>query len=145
MYLVNSFYDEKTGISICEVKHKNQIYSGLSRLHPDDEEAGLGSKYTGCRYAELRAEIAALKNEHKEAKAACEECRKFVKACSQYKNFDKESPTAKAMFRQLSQRIKKVNKLADEINKKLNALNMAIKQKEIVHNALQKYIQVKKD
>lgn len=138
MRLVNSIYNEDLGTSVCEVVHKKQTYTGLSKLHPDDKEAGLGSRYTGCRYAELRAEIKALKDEYNREKAACEECRKFVKACSQYKIFDKESPTAKAIFRQLNRRIKKVNELADLINKKLSDLDVAIKQKDIVHRALER-------
>lgn len=137
MHLVNSIYNEDLGTSVCEVVHKKQTYAGLSRLHPEDKEAGLGSKYTGCRYAEMRAEIKALKAEYKKEKAACEECRKFVTACTQYKNFDKESPTAKAMFRQLNRRIKTVNDLADKINNKMYELDMAIRQKDIVHNALE--------
>lgn len=143
MRLVNSIYNEDLGTSVCEVMYKKQTYAGLSRLHPEDKKAGLGSKYTGCRYAELRAEIKALKAEYKEEKAACEECRKFVKACSQYKNFDKESPTAKAMFRQLNRRIKKVNDLADAINNKMMDLDSAIRQKEIVHKALERKLNSK--
>lgn len=145
MRLVNSIYNEDLGTSVCEIVHKKQTYAGLSRLHPEDKEAGLGSKYTGCRYAELRAEIKALKDEYKKEKIACEECRKFVKACSQYKNFDKESPTAKAMFRQLNRRIKKVNDLADAINNKMMDLDSAIRQKEIVHKALERKLNSKQD
>lgn len=143
MILTESVYIEHNGNSYCEVLHKGERYIGHAKLHPEDKDKA--SRYTGCRFAEMRAEIKALKAEYKKEKAACEECRKFVKACTQYKNFDKESPTAKAMFRQLNQRIKRVNKLADEINKKLNNLDMAIRQKEIVHNALQKHTQAKND
>lgn len=136
MRLILSNYDETTGISYCEVQHKGKIYSGVSRLHPEDKE--IASKYTGCRYAEIKAEIKALKAEYNEAKASCEECRKFVKACSQYSNFDKESPTAKVMYRQLNRRIKKVNQLADKINQRIMDLDIAIKQKDIVHKALER-------
>ena len=138
MVLKDSVYIEETGQSFCSVIYKNKTYTGTAQLHPEDKEAGLGSKYTGCRFAEMRAEIKALKNEYRKAKAACEECRKFVKACTQYKNFDKESPTAKAMFKQLNKRIKQVNALADKINKKMEDLRTAIKQKEIIHNALER-------
>lgn len=143
MQLIHSKYDELTGISVCDIKYKGIIYRGIAQLHLDDKLANKGSKFTGCRYAEMRAQIKALKNEYKIEKAACEECRKFVKACLQYKNFDKESLTAKAMFKQLNKRIKKVNHLADEINEKINELNIAIKQKDIVSKALEKYSQNK--
>ena len=42
------------------------------------------------------------------------------------------------MYRQLNRRIKRVNQLADEINQKISDLNIAIKQKEIVHKALER-------
>ena len=136
MQLIESYFNETLGKSISVVKHRKRQYYGYAWIHPEDKEKA--SKYTGSRYAEMRAEIKALKAEHKREKAACEECRKFVKACSQYKNFDKDSSTAKAMYRQLNRWIKRVNQLADEINQKINDLNIAIKQKEIVHKALER-------
>lgn len=136
MQLIESYFNEVLGKSISVIKHKKKKYYGYAWIHPEDKE--IASKYTGCRYAEMRAEIKALKAEHKREKAACEECRKFVKACSQYKNFDKDSPTAKAMYRQLNRRIKRVNQLADEINQKMINLETAIKQKEIVSKALER-------
>ena len=136
MKLIESYFNPTLGKSISVVKHKKKQYHGYAWVHPEDEE--IASKYTGCRYAEMRAEIKALKHEYKKEKQSCEECRKFVKACSQYKNFDKDSSTAKAMYRQLNRRIKRVNQLADEINQKINDLNIAIKQKEIVHKALER-------
>ena len=138
MQLLSSYFDEKTGKSVVVVKHKKQLYEGTAKLHPEDKEKA--SKYTGCRYAELRAEIKALKEEHQKEKNACEEVHKFVKACSQYTNFDETSPTAKAVYRQLHRRIKRVNDLADLINKKMQDLDIAIRQKEIVSNALQQKI-----
>ena len=44
-----------------------------------------------------------------------------------YKDFDKNSPTAKVMYRQLNQRIKKVNKLIDEINAMYLGLRVAFR------------------
>lgn len=141
MQLIDSIFNEDTGKSTSVIKYKKNKYYGYARLHPEDKEKT--SKFTGCRYAEMRAEIKALKAEHKREKLACEECRKFVTACSQYKNFDKESPTAKVMFRQLNRRIKRVNSLADLINKKMSDLETAIKQKEIVSNALERKLKQK--
>ena len=42
------------------------------------------------------------------------------------------------MYRQLNRRIKRVNQLADEINQKMRDLDIAIKQKDIVHKALER-------
>ena len=142
MHLISSYFNEETGKSIVEVKHKKRIYHGTARLHPEDMDKA--SKYAGCRFAEIRAEIKALKTEHRKEKEACEEIHKFVRACAQYKNFDETSPTAKAMYRQLHRRIKRVNDLADLINQKLQDLETTIKQKEIVGNALEKKTKHKK-
>ena len=136
MELLSSYFDERTGKSIVVIKHKKKIYEGTAKLHPEDVDKA--SKYAGCRFAEIRAEIQALKVEHRKEKAACEEIHKFVRACTQYKNFDETSPTAKAIYRQLHRRIKRVNDLADLINQKLQDLEIAIKQKEIIGNALEK-------
>ena len=141
MHLISSYFNEETGKSIVEVKHKKRIYYGTARLHPEDVDKA--SKYAGCRFAEIRAEIQALKVEYRKEKATCEEIRKFVKACAQYRNFDEISPTAKAIYRQLNRRIKKVNNLADLINQKLQDLETAIKQKEIVSNALERKLKQK--
>ena len=72
-------------------------------------------------------------------KAACEECRKFVVAVSQYANFDKSSPSAKAMFRQLNRRIKEVNEIAEQIGLLQMRLNIAISQQnKVKQNRLNK-------
>ena len=112
--------DKEKQKSVVFIKYKGYLFPGYSYCHPDDE----WSEFIGCGYAEIRAQIKALKWELKQKKAACDECRKFVKAVSQYKNFNKEDGTAKAMYRQLNRRIKEVNKIVDEINALELALNI---------------------
>ena len=114
MIFKDSYTVPEQGVSVVTVEHRGKQYIGQAHLHPDDKDNW--SEFTGCRYAEMRAQIAALKQEHKEKKQACEECRKFIKSVSCYKNFDKSSPIAKDMYKQLNVRIKEVNKLADIIN-----------------------------
>lgn len=133
MKLIDAWFEESTGKSYATVEHLGRRYQGVAKLHPEEENA---SRFTGCRYAEMRAQIKALKNERKEKMAVCEECRKFIKACSQYKGWDKESSTAKAIYTQLNKRIKEVNKLTNEINHLMWDLNIAIKQQESVHKKL---------
>ena len=110
---------EALGESFVEIKYKNKYFIGQAKKHPDDD----WSEFIGCGYAEIRAQIKALKYELYKKKIACEECRKFVRAISQYKNFNKEDGTAKAMYRQLNRRIKEVNNIIDEIN----ALELSLK------------------
>lgn len=124
-FLTSKTYPDR-GLSIVYVKHKRNSYRGEAKLHPDD----IWSEFTGCRFAEERAEIKALKNEYKQKKHDCDECKKFVAAVQQYAKFDPKDPSAKAMFRQLNCRIKEVNRLVDEINKKEFNLHVAIRQQD---------------
>jgi predicted RNase H-like nuclease (RuvC/YqgF family) len=136
MKLINAYFDEKNGISYATVQHNingiKRRFEGIAKLHPEDNK----SKFTGCRYAETRAQIKALKAERESLIKKCEECRKFVKACSQYKNWDKESPTAKAIYKQLNKRIKAINELTNRINHLQWDLNIAIKQQDMFNKKL---------
>ena len=136
MRLVDAYFNENTGISYATVEHTingiKRRFQGIAKVHPEDA----GSKFTGCRYAETRAQIKALKAERESLIAKCEECRKFVKACSQYKLWDKESNTAKAIYKQLNSRIKQVNELTNKINHLQWDLNIAIRQQDTVGKKL---------
>ena len=136
MKLIDAYLDENTGISYAIVEHTingtKERFEGIARVHPEDTP----SKFTGCRYAEMRAQIKALKTERQSLIWKCEECRKFVKACSQYKNWDKKSLVAKIIYKQLNKRIKAVNKITDKINELEWDLRIAIRQQDTVHNKL---------
>ena len=132
MKLISSYFNE--GVSLCEIQHKKKIYRGISRIHPDDLHSN--SMLFGGAIAEKRAQIRALKDELKKEKSSCDECRKFVKACVGYKNFDKNSPTAKAMFTQLNKRIKRVNQIVDRINELEEEVQKDIQKRDIVVRAL---------
>lgn len=114
MKFIDSSYDSETGKSKVIMQHLGVKFVGTAKLHPDDWENA--SSYEGCFIAEQRAMILALKYERYLAKRKADEAIDFMKACNCYKNFDKESLTAKAMYRQLNQRIKKVNNITDKIN-----------------------------
>ena len=133
MKLIDAWFEESTGKSYATVEHLGRRYQGMSKLHPEEENA---SRFTGCRYAEMRAQIKALKFERELKIQKCDECRKFIKACSQYNGWNKESSTAKAIYTQLNKRIKEVDKLTNEINRLMWDLNIAIKQQESVHKKL---------
>lgn len=134
MIYQNSWSDKERGLSITTIRHKKKNYVGKARLHPDDKHNW--SEFTGCRYAEIRAEIKALKAELKEKKQSCEECRKFVNAVMQYKNFNREDPSSKAMFRQLNKRIKEVNSIIEEINHLEFGLKISIRQQDSINNKI---------
>ena len=126
MRFLDSGTAKETSYSTVVIAHKGNKYVGQAKCHPDDTF----SEFTGCRYAQERAEINALKDEWKQKKHDCDECRKYLIAVSQYAGFDKESSTAKAMFRQLNCRIKEVNKLAEIISQKQFNLQIAIRQQD---------------
>lgn len=132
----DSHYFPSDGISMASVEHLGKIFSATSQLLEADFDKI--SKFTGCRFAEMKAEIKALKYERNLEKQKCEEIRKFVKACCQCKNWDKDSPTAKVVYRQLNKRIKRVNQLADQINMLEHELLMAIRRQDLVTAALQR-------
>lgn len=137
MRLVDAYYSEYLGKSFATVEHTiggvKRRFEGMAKIHPEEDHS---SKFTGCRYAEMRAQIKALKAERAELIMKCEECRKFVKACAQYGNWDKTSPTAKAVYRQLNRRIKEVNELTDRITQLQWDLNIAIKQQDSIGKKL---------
>ncbi len=137
MRLVDAYYDEYTGVSYATVIHTingiERRFEGISRIHPEEEHA---SKFTGCRYAEMRAQIKALKAERESLIWKCNECRNFVKACGQYNNWDRDSAVAKVVYRQLNRRIKEVNALTDKITQLQWDLNIAIRQQESVNKKL---------
>ena len=86
----------------------------------------------------MKATIKALKYERKLEKEKAEACRIFVKDCANYKDFDKESRMAKIMYKQLNVRIKKVNKLTDQINQLYKDLQQVIWGRDITLKAIER-------
>ena len=114
MKFISSSYDKTTGKSQVVMQHLGVKFIGNAQVHPDEFDKA--SEYAGCYYAELRATIKALKYERIIAKGEADICRNFVKSIECYSKFNKEDESAKSLYRQLNQKIKKVNDLADEIN-----------------------------
>lgn len=61
--LSNSAFDPVSGKSIVTVKTKRGTYTGVAKVHPDDEE--IQNKYTGLRIAEMKAVRKAYRDELK--------------------------------------------------------------------------------
>lgn len=121
---------ERTSNVIVEMN--GELFSGKAKCHEEDA----WSEFTGCRFAEQRAEIAALKDYRRKKKEECENIRKFIRSLNCYKNFDKESPTAKVIYRQLNKRIKEVNEITDEINNRVFSLKVAIRQQDRISSKI---------
>lgn len=131
---VDSSYDSDIGYSWVKVRVGNKIFIGESLLSEEDKNKE--SKYAGCRFAELKAELKALKYLRRRKKEECEYYRKFVKSLGCYKNFDKNSPTAKCVYKQLNKRIKEVNQLTDAVNAKREEFLIAINQRDLITKAI---------
>ncbi len=136
MKFISSTFNKETGISIVVMEHLGIQFEGIARLHPDD--ANSASEFAGCAFAEARATIKALKYERKVAKEKAEQTRKFVKQCECYKDWDPNSPTAHAAYRQMSLYIKKVNKLTDIINNMDFELKRSIWDRDITLKAFER-------
>lgn len=138
MQFISSNYEvnEIEAISTVTVQHLGKKFDGYAWGHPDDKENW--SEFAGCSYAETRAMIEALKYERKLAKEKADAAIDFLKSCECYKNFDKDSETAKVLYRQINQRVKKVNDLADKINDLYIELDKSIKRRNVVINALKR-------
>lgn len=143
MKFISSSYSPKTGKSEVVMQHLGVKFKGTAQLHPDDQEHA--SNFAGCYLAELRAKILALKYERYLAKKKSDDAIDFMKSCENYAAFDPESPTAKAMFRQINRRIKKVNDLTDEINELLKELDMTQRRRQIVLNAIKRNKKMSKE
>ena len=133
MKFIESGYNPTTGISYVVMQHLGKKFKGIAKLNPSEPE---GSSYAGCYYAELRAKIKALKYERALAKQKSDMALDFVKSIEGYSKFNKEDPSAKVVYRQLNQRIKKVNDLADQINTTYKELDSAIRRRDIVTKAI---------
>lgn len=121
-----SHASELNHISYVCVEHLGKHFSALSKLREGDEF----SKFTGCRFAEQKAEIKAVKYELQLEKQKVKELENFVKAIKQYKIFNAEDPSTKAMFRQLNMRRKKILALKKEIAERENALQESFKSQD---------------
>lgn len=113
MKFITSEYEPNTGVSMVKVKHRNRIFVGTSAVHPDDK--AYASTYTGGAIAEIRANIKALKYELRVLKKETKEWTKFLNACTNCKKFDKESDTAKVVYRQYNKQLKKIERVKQEI------------------------------
>ena len=142
MKFISSSYDPDTGLSTVTMQHLGVKFVGVAKLHPEDRETA--SRFGGCLIAELRATIAGYKYERNIAKQKADEAIDFLKACEHYKNFDKNSPTAKVMYRQVNRRIKRVNDITDKINYLLREIEEQQYKRKIVLNALKRKRNVKR-
>lgn len=134
MKFIDSYASEEMRMSEVIVRHKGKNFAGFANCHPNDA----WSNYIGCKFAELRATLKALKYEYRIEKEKVDEIQKFIAVIEQYKNFNKEDGTAKAMYRQLNRRLKNLKAIEEDINMVKKTIKARLK-------ALEKTNQILKD
>lgn len=137
MKFIDSYYNVETGFSEVWIQHLGVKFRGTATIHPEDKENA--SSYAGCEYAEIRATIKALKYERKILKAKADASIDFLHACECYKDFIKDSKTAKVMYRQVNRRIARVNEITDQINDLYKELEQKQVRRKIIVNAVKHY------
>ena len=125
--LVNAIASQKDGESTVTLKYKNKEFTGFANLHPDDE----WSDFFGCEIAEIRAKIYAAKWELQNRRQELKNCQNFIKAVECYADFNPESPTARAMYRQLNQRKKAVAIAKERVASLQASIPIMIKNREL--------------
>jgi len=115
------------------IRHLERTFRGAAYIHPQEENP---SEFVGCEIAERRAVIKALKYERILAKKDLKKYQDFVKACECYKNWNKEDPSAKIVYRQLNRKLKRVNDLTEEIKNCEDLLKRYIVTREVLKKKL---------
>ena len=115
MKFINSYFDKTKGTSKVELKHLNRTFIGTAKTLPEDFNHC--SEFYGCELAEMKAEMKAYVYELKLAKREYRIVKKLIAACEYNKRFDKESSSAKVVYRQKNIIAKKVIRLENKIDK----------------------------
>lgn len=107
-------YNNHNGKTIACLKNKrgNSFY-GIANIHPDDKK--YQSESFGKDLALTRAELSAAENQLLNTKIKLKNIDAFISSLSCYKNFDKNSPTAKTVYRQRNMVAKEVAAAADRV------------------------------
>ena len=74
--IILSEFDPKNGVSFVSLKYKGETFIGWAAFNPNDEVPV--SSFLGCRIAEKRAAIKALKHEYKKALAEYDAIITFI-------------------------------------------------------------------
>lgn len=109
MILTDASYDKETGVSKCTILHNGVKYYGEARLHPDDKDNW--SSFLGCRIAEARATLKALKAEKKEKQQELHYYENFEKTLLSYKEVNTESKEYKTIRKIIWKKMKELQHL----------------------------------
>ena len=143
MKFIKSSWDYDSGYSIVIMQHLGKKFIGIAKINPEDPNPK--SEYFGGMCAEIKATIKALKYERKLLKNKSDMALDFVKSLECYKDFSKDDPAAKLVYKQLQKRIDKVNDITDEINSLYKELDLLVHRRNIVLKAMDRKKKMSKE
>lgn len=108
--LIDSYYNEETGISYAEINTDLGIFYAYSQLYEEDRNES--SSFAGCSYAEAKAQIKYLKRKIRFMK----ERLKGIEICV---NLDKENRKLRKQYYVTKNEIKQIENLMEEIKKSM--------------------------
>lgn len=120
-------FNAETGISDVVIKNKNGCFMGMATCHPEEEAI---SEYTGCRYAEIRANIKAVQYEKRMVNAAIKELEDFEKILKSLKGYNPNSIEARRLRRRIHEKKEERIFLQTAIIAMKNALKKAMDERD---------------
>ena len=130
--LITAHYDEESGLSYVKIANKFGTFDALAALHPKDRENKRGSRYAGCEYAHIRAEIKSVKEQIKSQRYRI---KVLTELLAEYQNSDNVNIN--------SVEIKKLTDLKQEKVKLEQSLENKIQSRERILNSFNQKKQAK--
>ena len=109
----NYFWDEKTGVMICEIEYQGNTFKGMAVCHEDD--ADFKSELVGSNLAYERAYIKLFKYLKKTEKARLDVLLNVYNSMAQSYRFNPDSFEAKILKKNIHRTEQVVNALNDTI------------------------------
>ena len=135
--LLQSNFDEETGISSVTIGTDYGQFHATSKLH--NEDLDISSSYAGCEYAEMRAIIKYMKTKIKIIKIQIKELEDFQKSLSlrnDYNHYSIENCKMRRRIYMLNKQIKDWQDRAQSLNKKM--LSMMEKREHLIEEIIKK-------
>lgn len=110
--MIFSDFDNKTGVSVVRIANQNGVFEGQAKCHPADTQ----STFLGCRIAEHRAAIKALKMERKIVKAQVKILKETYSTISHCAGFNEKGIEARKMRKAIGVASDKLKILTETID-----------------------------
>lgn len=139
--LITAHYDEESGLSYVKIANKFGTFDALAALHPKDRERG--SRYAGCEYAHIRAEIKSVKEQIKSQRYRIKVLTELLAEYQNSNNVNINSIESKKVKRKITEEIKKLTDLKQDKIKLEQSLENKIQSRERILNSFNQKKQAK--